>query len=54
MFEKVNYLQSARMTIEIDCVNTPMQNDEEMFLKQEISKIIEERGMKIKKIDVYR
>jgi hypothetical protein len=47
-----NYVISARIEIDIDCVNTPLQRDEELFLEQEFTKMIEDRGMKIKNMEI--
>lgn len=41
---------SARITIDVDCINTPIQKDEELFLDQEIRRLIKERGMKVREI----
>jgi hypothetical protein len=38
---------TSRIEIDVDCVNTTINGNEEMFLQQEITKIIEARGMKV-------
>lgn len=38
---------TARIEIDIDCVNTSISFDEEAFLEQEIKKVIEARNMKV-------
>jgi len=41
---------TGRIVIEIDCINCPIQKDEELFLEQEIRKLLDGRGMKLKRI----
>lgn len=39
-----------RITIDVDCINCPIQKDEELYLEQEIRKLFEGRGIKLNHI----
>lgn len=41
---------SARVTIDVDCVNTPIQKDEEIYIDQEIRKIFKRCSMNVKNV----
>jgi len=46
----MDYDMTAEIRIDVDCINMPIQKDEELFFEYELRKLIEQTGMKVKNI----
>ena len=45
-------MNKAFIKVKIDCGNTPIQKDEELWFKNEIIKLIKRRGMSVQEIQI--
>jgi hypothetical protein len=54
LMKQKEFSNQAKIEVELDCGNTPMQKDEAMWFKHSIQDFAKELGMKIKKVKVEK